>query len=212
VVAGNCNVAAIGVAAGIERAAPSTTALLWFDAHDDCETPETTTSGFIDGMGLAILSGQCFSQLLCTVTGIRPVRGDHVVLIGAREISPGASDNLARAGIHRISIDSVRSSGSTAILESLRRLRANGVLQLVVHVDFDVLDPDAIAPANQYAVRHGLLGSEVIRIIDQACASFALVGASFASFDPAFDVDGRMLKSATNLISEICRRGTVSLK
>lgn len=201
VIAGNCNVGAIGAVAGVKS---SEVGLLWFDAHDDCETPETTTSGFVDGMGLAILTGQCFAKLLSTITHTQPLRGDRVVLLGARDVSPGASQNLARAGIQRLSVDALR--GTQALSEALLRLRAHGVRQLVIHIDLDVLDPDAIAPANSYAVQHGLFVDEVVQIIRQAHEHCEIVSASIASFDPACDVNHKMLGTAVALMREIVDR------
>jgi arginase len=54
VLSGNCNTAAIGAIAG---AGPEDLGIVWFDAHGEFNTPETTTTGFIDGMGLAIAVG-----------------------------------------------------------------------------------------------------------------------------------------------------------
>ena len=59
VLGGNCGTALGAVSGiGVEK-----TALLWFDAHGDFNTPETTLGGFLDGMGLAIIAGHCFRRL-----------------------------------------------------------------------------------------------------------------------------------------------------
>ena len=61
VLSGNCN-ATVGVIAGLAGASPKEkeeVGLIWFDGHADFNTPETTTSGFLDGMGLAIAVGHC---------------------------------------------------------------------------------------------------------------------------------------------------------
>src|SRR3569833_2381396 len=71
VLAGNCG-ASVGVVAGL--AARDDLAVVWLDAHGDLNTPETTTSGFVDGMGLAMLTGRCRT----TVPGFRPVPDEHV--------------------------------------------------------------------------------------------------------------------------------------
>ena len=63
VLAGNCN-SYVGTLAGLEtdRAGVS-----WFDAHGDFNTPETTTTGFLDGMGLAMASGRCWKAMPETI-------------------------------------------------------------------------------------------------------------------------------------------------
>ena len=68
VLAGNCN-AAVGVVAGLGPGA----AVLWCDAHADFNTPETTTGGFLDGMGLATVTGRCWTSMAARVPGFVPV-------------------------------------------------------------------------------------------------------------------------------------------
>src|SRR3712207_5047701 len=57
---GNCGPAALSAAAAL---GPASTGVIWFDAHADFNTPETSTSGFLDGMGLATLTGACWRKL-----------------------------------------------------------------------------------------------------------------------------------------------------
>jgi arginase len=88
VLSGNCN-ATVGVIAGLAGASAKEegaeeVGLIWFDGHADFNTPETTTSGFLDGMGLAIAVGHCWAQMVRAVPGFRPVREKNVVLIGSR--------------------------------------------------------------------------------------------------------------------------------
>jgi arginase len=84
VLAGNC-MTAVGTLAGLG----GTPAVLWFDAHGDFNTPETTASGFLDGMALAMLTGRCWANLVRTVHGFQPVPERDVVLLGARELDAG---------------------------------------------------------------------------------------------------------------------------
>jgi len=72
--------------------------IVWFDAHADFNTPETTNSGFLDGMGLAIAVGHCWRSLSRTVEGFRPVREGNVVLVGGRGASPAEKERLSRSG------------------------------------------------------------------------------------------------------------------
>lgn len=204
VLAGNCNTAAIGTVAGVGTA---DTGIFWFDAHDDCETPETTTSGFLDGMGLAILTGQCWRPLLRSVSGIEPLAGGRSVLIGARDISAMATRNLASAGIERIGVQDMQRNGAAASIGLVaKRLRSQGVRRLVVHVDLDVHDPEAIAPANCFAAPDGLSADEVTDMIRTASEQMEIAAISIAAYDPAFDVNDRMLATALDLVEFGARR------
>jgi len=60
--------------------------VLWFDAHGDFNTPESTLGGFLDGMALAIATGRCWTGLAATVPGFTPVAEENVVLVGARDL------------------------------------------------------------------------------------------------------------------------------
>ncbi len=84
VLSGNC-LAAVGVIAGLGPG----TGVIWIDAHGDFNTPQTTTSGFLDGMTLATATGQCWGELAHSIEGFEPVPENAVVLLGARDLDPG---------------------------------------------------------------------------------------------------------------------------
>jgi arginase len=75
VLAGNC-ISCIGTLAGMGGPPP---AIIWLDAHGDFNTPDTTVSGFLDGMALATAVGRCWGKLAATVPGFRPVPETQVV-------------------------------------------------------------------------------------------------------------------------------------
>ena len=91
VLSGNCN-SAIGTLSGL---VPASRAIFWFDAHGDCNTPETTASGFLDGTGLAVALGLCWRQLAASVPGFQPVAPEATFLLGARDLDPGEIALLA---------------------------------------------------------------------------------------------------------------------
>lgn len=67
VLSGSC-FASVGIVAGLDEPSPG---VVWFDAHGDFNTPETTESGYFDGMGLAVLTGSAWQGMLATVEGDR---------------------------------------------------------------------------------------------------------------------------------------------
>ncbi len=75
VLAGNCN-SCLGTIAGIGSAKLG---VVWFDAHGEFNTPETTRSGFLDGMPLAMATGRCWKSILETIPGFVPVKESHVI-------------------------------------------------------------------------------------------------------------------------------------
>ena len=74
VLSGNCN-AALGTISGLGTAR---TGVIWFDAHGEFNTPETTTSGFLDGMGLATATGHCWRRMAAIDSPVQPgSRSEH---------------------------------------------------------------------------------------------------------------------------------------
>ena len=67
---------------------PHPRSIFWFDAHGEANTPATTASGFLDGMGLSILLGMAWQTLAASVPGFGQVVPDTTFLLGARDLDP----------------------------------------------------------------------------------------------------------------------------
>jgi arginase len=78
IVCGDC-CTALGVVAGLQAAGRGV-GIVWFDAHGDVQTPETTTSGYLGGMPLRLLAGYR-PELIAARLGLRPVPEDQIVLV-----------------------------------------------------------------------------------------------------------------------------------
>jgi arginase len=201
VLSGNCNTA-LGTIAGLGEG----TGVLWLDAHGECETPETTTSGFLDGMGLAVLTGRCWARQAAAIPGFRTVPGDAIVLVGTRSVSEAERRLFREAGIALVTVEEVRRSGAAAALaphlDRLRRLR-----RLYVHVDVDVYDPEAVGPGNGFAEPGGPTAAEVREVVIAAGRSLPVTGAGVASYDPAYDREGKMLGAVLELLPVLVAAG-----
>lgn len=180
VIAGNCGVT-IGALAGLADVRP---AVVWFDAHGDFNTPETSPSGFLDGMALAILTGRCWRALAKKVSGFEAVPDTRIALVGARDFDPPEADALAASRILRIGADL---SGLDDVFP------VAGPLWL--HVDLDVLDI-AEGRANQFATTGGLTVSQLVAAVRRLATRLSAVGAALTAYDPAADADGRVAVAA----------------
>jgi arginase len=85
VVSGDCTTS-LGIVAGLQRAGLDP-GIVWFDAHGDVQTPETTASGYLGGMPLRLLTGYR-PELIAGPLGLRPVPERRIVLAGARAARP----------------------------------------------------------------------------------------------------------------------------
>ena len=199
ILSGNCG-ATLGTIAGAGTKPP---AVIWFDAHGEFNTPETTTSGFLDGMGLAIATGLCWKRLAASIPGFSPIPGDAILLIGGRDFDPGERERLEATGatvVDSAAIEqaSLREALHPAISEFLPETE-----EAHIHIDLDVLNPKE-TPANSFVTEEGGLSvaqlNEAIGLVKQ---SLKITSATIASFDPAYDTQGKTLQTGINLIRQI---------
>jgi arginase len=196
VLSGNCGVAALGTISGLGG---SQTGIVWFDAHADFNTPESTPTGFLDGMALSIVTGNCWRGLAATISGFRSIPENKVVLIGARELDPGEANLLAESRIAQVTSSSMETAFDHA-LDSL----SERVSDVYVHVDLDVIDSNE-GRANTYACRGGLWVSQVLESIENISRRFSIRAAALTSYDPAVDQDHRIQHAAGEIASTLVR-------
>ena len=189
-ISGNCGPAALAATAVL---GPKATGVIWFDAHGDFNTPETSASGFLDGMALAILTGQCWSKLAARFESFEPVPMEHIVQIGVREVEPEEASHLEQSGITRIGPNDL------ARLREVVGELAKRVGQVYVHVDVDVLDLSE-GWANTYACRGGLTLEDLYGALEMIGPSVKIGAASITSYDPEADRDNRIGRAIPHLV------------
>ena len=172
---GDC-CATIGVLAGLQRAGQQPT-LVWLDAHGDFNTPDTSPSGFLGGMPLAMAVG-LGDQTLLRATGLRPWPTDKVLLVDGRDLDPGERDNLAAAAI-----------AHAPDIETLLQPDALPAGPLYVHFDVDIIDP-AEMQAVHYPAPGGPAAQLVADLLRALAATDRIVAVSVSTWDPALDPDG----------------------
>lgn len=129
--------------------------LLWFDAHTDINTPQTSPSGNVHGMPLAALAG-LGPEALSRIGGFSPkIAAENIVLIGVRDIDDGERQNLRRAGIrHVFTMRQIDERGMRAVMEEALAAVSNGTVGFHVSLDMDWIDPED-APGVGTPVRGG---------------------------------------------------------
>lgn len=168
VFAGDC-VSAIGVLAGLQRAGLDPT-LVWFDAHGDFHTWETTRSGFLGGMPLAMIVGRG-EQTVVEGAGLTPLDERRVALVGARDLDPGEDEAVAASSMTVLSVADVTAWEPPAGL-------------VHVHVDLDVVDPREM-PAHNYPAPGGPSLAEVRAALVHLAATGRVAAVSFSTWNPA---------------------------
>ena len=183
VLSGNCN-AAVGTVSGC---GPENTGIIWFDGHGEATTPETTRSGFLDGMPISILVGRAWHTLAKSVSGFSPISGSRIVLFGARDLEAAEITLLEEAGVQQIAtVEQLRRSLSTLARETK---------SVYVHVDLDVLDA-SVATSNQWTPPGGITLGTLLHAIEEVKIHAKIAALGIASYDPEMDRDGRALAAA----------------
>ena len=191
VLSGNCNTS-VGTLAGV---GPEGLGVVWFDAHADFNTPETTTTGFSDGMGVAVAVGHCWKAMAAGVPGFAPVLEENVLLVGTRDVDPAERERLDASEVGLVAADRIEREGLRALAVALDALRSR-VGRVYVHLDLDVLDAGKVGKANEFASEGGLSAEELEAALGMVRERFAVAACGIASYDPAFDADGRILRTA----------------
>jgi arginase len=197
VLSGNCN-SALGTLSGLT---PARRATFWFDAHGDYNTPETTTSGFLDGMGLAIATGTCWQRLATTVPGFGAIEPERTFLLGARDLDPPEKVVLEGSGVTPVAVDRI-----PADLPELLATAPLDDCAGYIHLDLDVLDP-RVGRANELAVPDGLSVAQLTAAIAAVRARVPLRAAAITSYAPEEDSDQGIARAAFAAIDAMLSPG-----
>lgn len=203
VLSGNCN-ASVGTIAG---AGTEGLGIVWFDAHADFNTPETTTTGFTDGMGLAVAVGHCWRKMAADVPGFSPVAEESVVLAGVRDVQPAEEARLAASKVTVVGAEPLRRGGPRVFANALDGLKI-GVGRVYVHLDLDVLDAEKVGQANGFATEGGLSAGQLLAALEMVSGRFEVAAVGIASYDPTFDRDGRVLSAALACVEALTSPAT----
>jgi arginase len=184
IVLGGDHSIALGTLGGLAaRRGPG--AVLWFDAHGDLNTPETTPSGNVHGMPLAAALGRGgpgFESPAWTLPALQPER---VAVIGARELDAGERALIAELGLAVHSMSALDRRGIEAVVsEALER--AAGAPFVHVSLDMDGLDPD-VAPGVGTPVRGGLTYREAHLAMELVAESGLLCCFEIVEVNPILD-------------------------
>jgi arginase len=181
VLGGNC-----GVTLGAVAGDGPDTGVLWLDAHGDFNTPETTRSGFLDGMALAVLTGRCWRELAASIPGFVPTPDANVILAGVRDLDPAEEMLLEESEVNVVRGQAIRAAGVAAAIGPALDQLAGRVRRLHLHLDADVLDA-GVARANMFAAPDGLTVAELAEVTRLAAARFEIASAAVTAYDPAID-------------------------
>jgi arginase len=186
-IAGDC-CSAIGVLAGLQWVGIDP-ALIWFDAHGDFNTWETSPSGFLGGMPLAMIVGRG-EQIMIKAADLLPLSEDVVVLSDARSLDPFERKSLEKSAITHLKQP-----------ESLVKHTVPDK-PLYVHFDTDIINPDK-APAMNYPAPGGPSASVLHYIFRQFPHKKRIVAVSMSTWNPKLDEEGNSKRVCMKLLQTL---------
>lgn len=173
--------------------------LVWFDAHGDINTPDTTYSGNVHGMPLAVSLGKGDERLL-EVGGFSPkVEGKRTVLIGVRDIDPPERSLIKELGIHAFSMRDLDHMGMTKMAQRTIDILGKDISGIHLSFDIDVMDPE-IAPGVSTAAPGGMAYREAHLALCLLAETGLVRSIDFVELNPAQDVRNKTAELTVDLV------------
>jgi arginase len=190
-----------GMVAGLQHSgagnAPLRIGMLWLDAHPDFNTPETTRSGSMGGMPVAIATGRALTNLRLDAHLDPPLRDDDIVMGAVRLVDPLEQDLLNHSKIQQLSVDDIRHM-TPAVWAQLDRLNRQ-VDKIYIHIDMDVLDPREVS-MHQNKVPGGPSSEQLAALFEQIFLHYPKASAiGFATIPPS-DPGGLSIAALNRMI------------
>ncbi|MDR6144077.1 arginase [Microbacterium foliorum] len=185
VIAGGCN-SSIGVVAGLDD---PEVGLIWFDAHADAETPETSPDGLFEGMPVSVIAGRCWRRWRENIPGFRVIPEEWIMQVGLHDLAFEEDLPAVQRGIGRVvGPEEMNESGFQAAFEDALRELAGRIGKVYVHIDTDVLDAGTVR-ANKHAAEGGPTPDELEWAVSRIAQAMSIEAVSFSSFDTSVDED-----------------------
>ena len=194
---------AIGSVAGVSRFHARNReriGLIWVDAHSDMNTPETSPSGNVHGMPLAVLTGHGPQVLRSLADGYPAVRPENVSMIGVRQIDPAERDVILSSGARVFTMSEVDERGIAPCVDEAIARASAGTAGFHLSYDLDSLDP-MVAPGVGTPVPGGLTFREGHLICEKVARSGGLLSLEVVELNPVLDAHNRTAQMAVGLIA-----------
>jgi arginase len=191
-----------GLVSGLQHSGPTREAIkvgmLWLDAHPDFNTPETTRSGSLGGMPVAVATGRALHGLRLDAHLDPPLSDRHIVMGGVRLTDPLEQQLLDSSLIEQLSVADLRTM-SPAIAAQLDRL-SRITDKIYVHIDMDVLDPrEVMGHGNK--VPDGPSSEQLAALFEMIFRRYPKASAIGFATIPAADEGGLSLAAVNRMIA-----------
>jgi arginase len=195
-----------GLVAGLQRSGPSREpiriGMLWLDAHPDFNTPETTRSGSLGGMPVAVATGRALQRMRMDAHLDPPLSDRHIVMGGVRLTDPLEQQLLDQSLIEQLSVDDLRRMTPAVFVQLDRLSRITD--KIYVHIDMDVLDQrEVMGHGNK--VPNGPSSEQLAALFETIFSRYPKASAIGFATIPATDEGGLSLAAVNRMIAGAVR-------
>ncbi|NLB32936.1 MAG: arginase [Tissierellia bacterium] len=192
---------AIGTIAGVTQHKKNL-GVIWFDAHGDINTEETSPSGNIHGMPVAVSLGYGHERLISIGGNDPKLKPNKFVYIGCRDLDAGERKVLKELGITVFTMHEIDRYGMTEVIDRAIKIAGEGTDGIHVSFDLDSLDPTFVQGTGT-RVPGGLTYRESHLALEMIALSEKLVSAEFVEVNPIIDNQNVTAKTAVALMGSL---------
>ncbi|MDH8677828.1 arginase [Fusibacter bizertensis] len=192
---------AIGTIAGVLQH-KSNLGVIWFDAHGDINTDETSPSGNIHGMPVAVSLGLGHDRLTSIGGTDKKLNTKNIVFIGCRDLDAGERKILKELGITVFTMHEIDRLGMTEVMTRAIEIASNGTDGIHVSFDLDSMDP-VFVQGTGTRVPGGLTYRESHLALEMIAQTEKVVSAEFVEVNPIIDHKNETAKTAVALIGSL---------
>lgn len=204
VILGGDHSIAIGTFSGISsffRAQNEDVGLIWFDAHADINTHETSPSGNIHGMPLASLLGLGEPSLANLEEFSPKINLKYLAHIGARDLDIGEKKRIRELGLRDnfFTMADIDRRGMLACVKDAIKIASQANAGFAVTFDVDMIDP-RFAPGSGTLVRGGTTYREAHVALETIAESGGMRSFEIVEVNPMLDKSNITVELAGELV------------
>jgi len=205
VVLGGDHSIAMGSIAGVSRfyrERRKKVGLVWFDAHGDMNTPQTSPSGNIHGMPLAVALGLGEESLVRLGGSVPMVDGSRAAVVGLRDVDPAERENIKGSGIGAFTMRDIDERGMRTVMEEAIKRATTGTAGIHVSVDLDGMDP-GLAPGVGTPAAGGISYREAHLAMEMLADTGQVVSAELVEVNPILDQQNGTARLGAGLLASL---------
>ena len=177
VFSGNCH-ACLGTLSGLGTRA----SIIWFDAHGDLNTPETTATGYFDGMALATALGWGWTAMSRQIPGFSAADEIDALLVGGRDLDAGERRLLEQSRVRHHAPAALADRLSSDLEHALSGAQPH---RAYVHLDLDVIDP-SVMRANRFDAPGGVTIAWLEAALGEVRRRHDIAAVGVTAYDPSY--------------------------